>query len=237
MLMLPASCDAKYVGPNAVGIQAHRQAMQDESEAAALAGARMFTNAQTGRTAESGDALKLRFSGETATLVSIAQSAAQGLERALKAAAFFVGVDPEQVSVTPNLDLVDATLPPADAVQLMQLWLQGAISKMTLYENLQKGEIASQERTLDEEQALIDEEVPPQQSTNSVPPQGSNSLTSAPTNAQIASWRADHANAQDIRTERESLAKAQASGGPNKGNPGAANSGSANKGSGNKGAV
>jgi hypothetical protein len=101
ILTLPEGSIAAYVGPSCLGIQAHREAMQDEVEAAALAGARMFPNSQQ-KSAESGDAMKLRFAGETATLISIAQSAAQGLEKALRYAAQFMGVDPEEVVVKSN---------------------------------------------------------------------------------------------------------------------------------------
>jgi len=197
ILTLPAESKAEYVGPSCRGIDAHRIAMADEVEAAAVAGARMFMNAQKGRTSESGDALKLRFSAETASLTSIAQSAAQGLERALKSAAQFMGIDPDEVIVTPNLSLVDATLSAADAVALTQLWIQGAISKQTLYDNLQKGEIASQERTLEEEQALIDDETPPPTRPNPAGVQGvmpRGSLNNPPTNQQIAQYRAAQAS-------------------------------------------
>jgi hypothetical protein len=187
---VPVGGKAYYVSPACKGIDAHRAAMQDEVEAAAVAGARMFTNAQRGRSAESGDALKLRFSGETATLTSIAQSAAQCLERALKYAAQFMDVDPDEVNVTPNLSLVDASLSATDAVALTSVWTSGAISKQTLYENLQRGEIASQERTLEEEQALIDDEPPPPAPPNMQQSKlGSadrNSLIKPPSNSDIA---------------------------------------------------
>jgi hypothetical protein len=156
--------DVKYVGPAGTGIGAHRTAIQDERAAAAQAGARLFSSEE--KTAESGDALRIRFAAETATLTTIAQSSAQGLERALRHIAVMIGHRPEEVTVKPNLSFVDSSLTPQDAVQLVSLWQSGALSKQTLYENLQRGEIASAERSFEEEEALIETETP----TGMIPP-------------------------------------------------------------------
>ncbi|MDF2797434.1 MAG: 62kDa structural protein [Devosia sp.] len=149
--------DVKYVGPAGTGIAAHRVAMQDERQNAAQSGARMF-NSSENKTAESGDALRIRFAAETATLTSIAQSSAQGLEKALRHIAVMIGHNPEEVTVKPNLSFVDSSLTPQEAAQLVSVWQSGALSKQTVYENLQRGEIASAERSFEEEQALIEAE-------------------------------------------------------------------------------
>ena len=150
--------DAKYVGPAGTGIAAHRVAIQDEREAAVAAGARVFDSVQ--KAAESGEALRLRYAAQTATLTSIAQASAQGLEKALRHAAVMIGQDPEAVIVKPNLDFIDATMTAAEAEQLVRVWQSGAISYETLYENLQRGEIASPERSFQDERDLIEQEVP-----------------------------------------------------------------------------
>jgi hypothetical protein len=144
----------KYVGPAGTGIAAHRQAMLDERQNAAQAGARLF-NSSENKAAESGDALRIRFAAETATLTSIAQASAQGLEKALRHIAVMIGQDPTKVVVKPNLSFVDSTLTPADAAALVNVWQNGAISYETLYERLQRGEIASAERDHEAELALI----------------------------------------------------------------------------------
>jgi len=148
--------DAKYVGPAGTGIQAHRQALVDERERAAQAGAKLFDN--TARAQESGEARKLRFAAETATLRSIAQASCSGLETALRHAARMIGADPNEVVVTPPKDLMDASMSPQDALALMKLWQDGGISYQTMYENLQAGEIASQERDYEAELKLIDDQ-------------------------------------------------------------------------------
>lgn len=146
--------DVKYVGPAGTGIEAHRIAMQDERANAAQAGARLFKSSES-KSAESGDALRIRFAAETSTLTSIAQASAQGLEKALRHIAVMIGHRPEEVTVKPNLSFVDSSLTPQEAVSVVSLWQSGALSKQTVYENLQRGEVASAERSFEEEQELI----------------------------------------------------------------------------------
>jgi hypothetical protein len=198
---------AEYVGPNGVGIEAHRQAILDEKDAAASAASRILEDSHTAP-AESGDAKRVRFAAQTATLTSISQASAAALEKALKNCAIIMGQDPEKVVVKPNLKFVDSILTPQDALALVNSWQQGAFSYETLYDNLQRGEIASAERTADEERVLIENELPP------VPPgpaPGPNpgpgpapgpvpvpvgrgrGVRGAPTNAELAAWRAGKA--------------------------------------------
>ena len=148
--------DAKYVGPAGTGIAAHRVAIQDERHAAVAAGAKMFESAGGGD--ESGEALRLRYAAETATLTTIAQTSAAALEKALRYVAIMMGLNPEAVIVKPNLQFVDTKMSPQEAQALVKVWQDGAISYETLYGNLQAGEIASAERDAEEELALIDDE-------------------------------------------------------------------------------
>lgn len=165
--------DAKFVGPDGTGIDAHRLAIKDEREAAIAAGARLFDSQS--KAAESGDALRLRFTAQTATLQTIAQASAAGLERGLRNVAIMRGLNPEDVTVKPPKRLVDSALSPQDAVNLLKLWQEGSISYLTLYENLQRGEIASEERDAEEELEQIDKEdierpAPTPEETGILPP-------------------------------------------------------------------
>lgn len=150
--------DAKYIGPSGTGIAAHRTAIQDERENAVSAGARIFDS--TKKAAESGEALRLRYAAQTATLTSIAQASAQGLEKALRYIAVMIGANPDDVVVKPNLDFLDSTMTAQEAAALMALWQGGAMSKTSLFENLQRGELISPERDFDEEMALIETDNP-----------------------------------------------------------------------------
>src|SRR5262249_34161935 len=52
------------------------------------------------------------------------------------------------------------TLNAVDANGLTDMWIKGGISKHTLFENLQRGEIISPERTFEEEEQFIQEDMP-----------------------------------------------------------------------------
>lgn len=154
---LPEGAEATFVGPSGSTIEAHRTAIMDERENAVAAATQLFDK-QSGQ--ESGEALRLRYAAQTATLISVAQASALGLEKALRYVAMFLGEDPEKVVVTPNLKFVETVLTPAEALQLVTMWQSQAISYETLYENLRRGEITSSERDAQDELALIEAENP-----------------------------------------------------------------------------
>jgi hypothetical protein len=158
VIKIPKESKAEYVGPSGVGIEKQKEAILDEREQAVMAGARLFDTEK--KQAESGEALKMRWSAQTASLTTIALNAAKGLERALRYAAIFVGANPDEVIVKPNLRFIDTALDPAKAKYLMDLWMGGAISKRTLFDNLQRGDITSYDVTFEEEEELIDQDMP-----------------------------------------------------------------------------
>ena len=146
--------DARYVGPSGKTIDAHRTAMLDERTNAAQAGAKLFQDG--GQAQESGEARRLRFGAETATLRSIAQTSAAGLEKALRYAARMIGADESEVVVTPPTRLLEPVMNAQEALALVNAWQNGAFSYQTLYENLQRGQIASAERDHEAEMSMID---------------------------------------------------------------------------------
>lgn len=153
VLKLPKEATAAYVGPSGEGISAHKEAIADAKQDAVASGAQLFDTKQSGQ--ESGEALRLRFGAAAATLTSIAQTSAAMLERALRNIAIFMNLDPEAVVVKPNLRFVETVMTPADAKALMELWMGAAISKETLFENLQRGDIISEEKEFADEEELI----------------------------------------------------------------------------------
>jgi hypothetical protein len=152
--------DARYVGPSGSGIAAHKTAIDDKFQQAAKYGARVFDTIDNKQ--ESGDAKRIRYIAETATLQSIALSSAQGLEKALRYVARMMGLSQDEqdgIVVSPDLSFMSAKMSAADAFQLVQAWQAGAMSYETLYDNFRRGEIASPERTAEEEVDLISNEL------------------------------------------------------------------------------
>lgn len=152
--------DAKYVGPSGTGMAAHKTAIDDEKRNAAAAGARMFNTGQS-QSAESGEARRMRFAAETASLTSVAQSSCALLEKSLRNVARMMGLSDAEIDsivVYPPKDLMDRRLSPEEVDRIMALVEKGFLSFETAYESLQEGEWASAERTFEEERELIDKE-------------------------------------------------------------------------------
>ncbi|MDA4848018.1 hypothetical protein [Hoeflea poritis] len=101
---------------------------------------------------------------ETSTIKQVAINSAGAIEQVLKFVATWAGSDPEAVNVAPNLDFIDRSLSPQEIVGLVQGWQSGAYSKQTLFDNLQRGEIISDDVTFEEEEDRIAEDpslIPP----------------------------------------------------------------------------
>jgi hypothetical protein len=140
------------------GIADQRQAIVDDFARAAQMGAQMFD--QERRESESGEALKIRQGAKTATLASIAKTAASALEQALKRSAEFAGANPDEVEVDIDTDFIDRTLGAQEMQAITQAAQGGNISKQTAYEQMQAGGRANPERNWEDEQELIEADAP-----------------------------------------------------------------------------
>lgn len=146
--ILPKGGDAKYLEFSGPGLEKQAEAIQEALTRAAQFGAQVI---QSGQSSESGEALKLRAASQTATLTTIAQTTAAGLERALRNVAIWIGEDPESVKVTPNLDFFDHSIGAQEIQALVAAWQAGAISHRSLFDKLQQGGIISEDRDYEAE--------------------------------------------------------------------------------------
>jgi hypothetical protein len=62
---------------------------------------------------------------QTSSMVTVAINSAKGLERALKHCAMFVGANPDEVAVEPNLGFIEHAMAPEEAKTVMELWMGG----------------------------------------------------------------------------------------------------------------
>ena len=120
---LPMGGDAFYIGPESRGMPEMRQQLENDRNRAEVMGARLLE--ARGSQAESGDALRVRVSARTANLGTIAHTAASGLERFLQIAATWIGANPDEVKVTPNLDFTESKIEPRTMVDLMTAKMAG----------------------------------------------------------------------------------------------------------------
>jgi hypothetical protein len=131
---LPQSGDAKYIGVSSAGIPEMRTALENDYERAAQKGGNLLDT--IGSSQQSGEALRVRVAARTATLNQIALTGAFALQEILRKIAEWVGANPEQVVVVPNLDFADDTLTGKQIVELMSAKQLGAPISIESIHNL-----------------------------------------------------------------------------------------------------
>ena len=162
VIKLGADGDAKYIGVSGEGLTEQRLILQNDYKLAASEGSRLLEN--TAAQAESGEALKVRVAAKTTTLTSVAITAAAGLTQALRQMAVWIGANPEEVRVIPNLDFSEDSFNAQQALNLMQAKREGLpLSALTIHTKLRgqdytdmtfEDEMAQMQ--LEKEQGVID---------------------------------------------------------------------------------
>lgn len=141
-----------YLEFQGAGVEAVRQAMSDQKNAAVEAGAKVMDLGGT----ESGEARKTRQNDQHATLHSIVITVAEGIEQGLRYSAEWKGYDPKRVTFKVNPEFI---IPEVDAQVLGELQkavtAQG-ISWDTYWQYLTTGKLP--ERPYDEEATFISDE-------------------------------------------------------------------------------
>ncbi len=98
--------DAKFIGPDSQALPEQRTSLEDDYQRAGEEGIKLLSS---GAGAEAAETLRIRVAARTATLQTIAITAATGLETSLRQAAEWVGANPDDVKIEPNLDFVEET--------------------------------------------------------------------------------------------------------------------------------
>lgn len=165
-VILPTGGDAKFVGTNSGGIPELRQMVTNDHERAKMMAGQLLDS--TSRMRESGIALQTRVAAQTVTLHQIAMAGAEGLKRLFQMAAEWVGANPDEVVVQPNLDFAGAKLTPGEYLQLAQAKSEGLpLSDESLHQQLKRDEytvmeFADEVKLLAEERAnVLDDLTPP----------------------------------------------------------------------------
>lgn len=124
--------DAKYIGVNSQGLSEQRQALDSDRRRAETRSGQLI-NSNNGN-AESGEALQTRIGAQTATLNQIAETGASALEKLLRICAEWMGANPDEVKVTPNLEFAQFDMSGRDLVDFMTASAMGApLSKQSIH--------------------------------------------------------------------------------------------------------
>lgn len=129
-----------------------RISLQDDEQRMAALGAEALKPRVSG--AESAEAKSLDQVAQNSTTANVAITVSEAIEKAIEFAANWMGVTGEIVYKL-NTDYNPTGMSAQSLTALLATWQSGAISYDTFYDNLQRGEIASTERTAEDEQALI----------------------------------------------------------------------------------
>jgi len=154
--VLPEGTQVGLMEFTGAGVAAMKELMEEKIETMATLGARMLS--ATMNRNETIDTATQRTRSELALLHGTVVSVETAINQLLRVAAEWVGASADDVSVSLSRDFIETALEPKAIEAQFKLWTGGVISRTTLYENLQKGEIARADRSLEDEKDLIDEE-------------------------------------------------------------------------------
>jgi len=154
--VLPEGAEVGLLEFTGAGVAAMKEIMEEKSETMISLGARMLSS--TVNRNETIDTATQRTRSELALLHGVVASVEAGLNRLLRLAAEWVGDNPDEASVTLSRDFIESSMEPKMIEQQMKLYLSGIISRATLHENLQKGEIVRADRSWEDEKDMIAED-------------------------------------------------------------------------------
>jgi hypothetical protein len=110
------------------------------------------------KSVESGEALRLRQSAASATLISVIRNIEKAFDDILDLIAMWAGADPEAFNFDPDKDLVDLKLTAQEITALVSAWMTRGLSQESLVDNLRRAGYVIEGRTaLDEIAAILEE--------------------------------------------------------------------------------
>lgn len=154
--VLPKDGKGEFLEFTGAGAEAQHKEIETAYDRAVMFGAQML--AEKGGSNESGEAKRVRLDSQHSILKGIAMTSASGLEKALKNVAIWMGANPDQVKVTPNLDFFDHDLDAQTITAIVAAWQSAAISWKTTFDRLKAGGVVPEDRSAEEELALMDED-------------------------------------------------------------------------------
>lgn len=147
--------NAQYLEFSGQGLGALEKRLELKEKQMAALGAKMLSDSVT---AETATGASLRSTGEFSVLAQLSDRAGKVLSRACSFMHLWAGLQPVEVKL--NTDYLPAKMTPQELQALVAAWQAGGISSMTLFSNLQQGELIASGVTFEDEQAQIAEQAP-----------------------------------------------------------------------------
>lgn len=149
--------DAKFIGVSSTGLAEQRNAIENDRKRAEFKAGQLIGNQSLKN--EAGNAMIARLASQTANLNQIALSSGEGLQRALRHIAVWIGEDPEKVKVIPNTEFTNAASNAQELVYLMTARSMGApLSMRSIHASLKDKGYTMLD--YEEEKALVKTEGP-----------------------------------------------------------------------------
>jgi hypothetical protein len=139
---LPADADAKLLQINESS--AYSKEMERKEERAVTLGARLIT--QSGQ-AETAEAAKIKFAGDSASLVNVVQNVSQMAESSLATAARMMQVKDSDITYKINTEFYDKTASPEMITRMIMLEDRGTIAKSDTRSYLRQTGVIDGDRT------------------------------------------------------------------------------------------
>lgn len=143
-----------YLEFTGAGLSAIEKALDRLEGQMAIMGARMLEEQK--KAAEAADTVRMRYSGDTATLSTIVTSVEQGMMKAIDYLGIWMGLSDATSEVHLNRDFVAQQLEATQITALLQSWQAGGISLDTFLYQLQVGEILAADVTIEDEKLRIE---------------------------------------------------------------------------------
>ena len=143
---------AQYLEFSGQGLGALEKRLELKEKQMAALGAKMLSDSVT---AETATGASLRSTGEFSVLAQLSDRVGKVLSRACSFMHQWANLQPVDIKL--NTDYLPAKMTPQELQALVAAWQAGGISSMTLFNNLQQGELIAAEVTFEDEQAQISE--------------------------------------------------------------------------------
>lgn len=154
--LLPEGAECGMLEFTGAGIAAMKELMDEKIDTMISLGARMLSS--TVNRNESIDTATQRTRSELSLLHGVVVSVETALNYLLRVAAEWMRADVNEASITLSRDFIEAQMDHKMLEVQMKAYMAGIISRATLHENMQAGEIVRADRSWEDEKDLIEED-------------------------------------------------------------------------------